>query len=182
MKQRVIFTLPDQLYSDNKVKLKKVMKAHGLVFNQGALHSASIFLWQGEGEQVEGKFTKDKSGLTVHSELVWTGQERSDFLSAFEELIQELGGSWEIAEEEELKKEEYAEREEGVKSYEGNMFAQLLKEERDARGKGFEHCPVLKPMITKLLQERYDRFELKDLTPYDVLAEVYATIDSEVSK
>jgi len=180
MKQRVVFTLPNQLYSENKVKVKKVMKAHGLAFNQGALHSANIYLWQGDGEQVEGKFTKDESGLTVHSELVWSGKERSTFLSAFEELVKELGGSWEIVGEEELHKEEADELEEERKNFDKRMWNRLLTEENYSKRKGLEHCPVLKPMITEELTERFKKFGLKDLTAWDVLAEVYAMSDSEV--
>lgn len=182
MKLREKAILPNQLYSENKTKIKKVYKEHGLKFNQGALHSANIFLWQGDGQQVEGRFTKNDDGVTVHSELVVTADERTPFFDDLKELVEELGGSWEISGEEELQKEEVDERDKEIKKYEFNMYNQLFNEERKARQQGFQHCPVIKPMITKMLEERYVRFSLDDLTPYDVLAEVYATVDSEYKK
>jgi hypothetical protein len=180
MKVREKGILPDQLYSENKTKVKKVYKTHSLKFNQGALHTAQCFLWQGEGQQVEGKFTKDDNGVTIHSELIVTADERTDLFDDLKEVVEELGGSWEIVGVEELQKEEDAERSEAIKSFESAMWNKLFHEERTARSKGFEHCPILKGLITSLLTERHEKFELADLMPHDVLAEVYATIDSEV--
>ena len=174
--------LPNQLYSEHKDKIKKVYKKHLLKFNQGALHSAHIFLWQGDGQKVEGRFTKDDDGITIHSELVITSNDRTPLFDDLKELVEELGGSWKITGEEELHKEEVDERDKEIKAYDSDMFNQLFNDERNARKSGFKHSPVIKPMISKLLQERYDRYDLKELTPHDVLAEVYAVVDSEVSE
>lgn len=182
MKVRETAILPNQLYSDNKVKIKKLYKAHGLKFNQGALHSAQIFLWQGDGQEVEGKFAKDEDGITVHSELVVTAGWRTDLFDELKELVEELGGSWAIAEVEELQKEEDGQKLEAIKKFEEAMWNRVLTEERYARRKGREHCPVLKNIITEVLTERHEKFGLKDLTPWDMLAEAYAIVDSEVSE
>jgi len=182
MKVREKAILPDQLYSNNKDKIKKVYKAYGLKFNQGALHTNQLFLWQTEGTMVQGFFTKDDDGLTVHSELVITAKERTQLFDDLKELVEELGGKWEIVEEEELQKEEDDATTKAIEDFEHSMWSQLFNEERKARKKGFEHCPILKALITKLLTERHEKFGLQDLMPYDVLAEVYATIDSEVSE
>jgi len=180
MKVREKGILPNQLYSDNKDKLKKVYKAHGLKFNQGALHTANIFLWQGDGQQVEGKFTKDDSGLTVHSELVVTATERTQLFDDLKEVVENIAGTWEIVEEEELQKEEDAAKVEAIEKFDARMWNRLLTEEKYARRSGHEHCPVLKGMITEELTDRHEKFGLQDLTPWDVLAEVYAMADSEV--
>lgn len=180
MKVKEIATLPDQLYSNNKVKLKKIMKAHGLKFNTGALHTASVFLWQGAECQVEGKFTKDGEGVTVHSELVVTGEERTQLFDDLKELIEELGGSWEVVDVKQLIKESNEALIKEIHDYEAKEMAKLTNEELNARRKGAEHCPVIKPMIVAYLTERHENYGLKDLTPHDVLAEVYAEADAEV--
>ena len=172
--------LPDQLYSDNKTKLKTIYKKHGLKFNQGALHNSNLFLWQGEGVVVQGIFTKDEHGVTTHSELLVKAKERTDLFDDLKEAVENIGGTWEIVPEEVLVKEEEAQKLEEIESFEKSMWTKLFNEERKARKQGFEHCPVMKGLITEQLTERHKRFGLTDLTPWDVLAEVYAVVDSEV--
>ena len=128
----------------------------------------------------QGFFTKDDDGVTVHSEIVITASERNEVFDDLKEVIEELGGSWEEVAEEELQKEADEEKNKEQEAFESAMWNKWFREERDARKKGFEHCPILKSLITSLLTERHEKFGLADLQPYDVLAEVYATIDTEV--
>lgn len=178
-KLREIAILQGHLYSDNKEKIKKLFKQFGLAFNQGALNAAHLYIWQGEAEQVEGKFTKDSDGLTIHSTLTWTGKERTPFLDELKKLTEELGGGWKVAGEEELVKEEVDDRKKAIKEMENDGLTKLYGEERKARVQGFGHCPIIKPMITKFLTERYEKFGLKDWKPEEVLDRVYKKVDNE---
>jgi hypothetical protein len=158
MNFKEVATLPDQLYSSNKTKIKSLFKKYGLKFNQGACLSANLYLWQGEGIQVEGKFTKNAEGVTIHAELIVTSEERSEIFDQLRSVVEKLGGSWSVAEEEEVKeesaKQDNEERAKFMKEWKNN----LANEERKARKMGMKKCPIIDPMISKFIEELKQRF------------------------
>ena len=182
MKVREAGLLKGSLYSDNKVKIKKVFKAHGLKFNQGACMSAKCFLWQSEEGQVEGKFTKDKSGTTIRAELVITAEDRTPAFDDLKECVLELGGSWSIVSEEEMEVEAEEEADEEFAAFEKKWKHKLLFEERNGRKSGFNHCPILKPFIKQYLEERESEYGLTDKTVDKVLKEIYKIVDKEMGE
>lgn len=177
MKQRITFQLPGLLYSQNKDKIKKLFKKYGLKFNQGACLSNNLFLWQGDKQQVEGKFFKDDDGQTLRSELIWTCEEETDLMAEMDALISSLGGSLEEANKEEMKEEEVKEEEAERDDFEKKWRHRLLNEERNARSKGFKHCPILLPMVKQYLTEREKPFKEHDANK--LVSKIHDMIDKE---
>lgn len=145
--------LDGAVYSEHKLKVKAVFKKYGMKFNQGACLSANLYLWQGEGIQAEGKFTKDDEGVTIRAEIILTAEERVEAFDKLREIIEKLGGSWSVASEEEVKEESVKEEEDERMKFLKEWKHKLVTEERNARAKGFKKCPIIIPMINKFLEE-----------------------------
>jgi len=179
LKVREVGILEGALYTTNKVKIKKLFKKYGLKFNQGACLSNNLFLWQREGLQVEGKFTKDDEGVTTRAELVITGDERTPEFDELKECVEALGGSWEEVEKEVLKEEHAQEMDKELIDFDKRWNNRMLNEERNARRSKFKHCPILKPLVNQYLSER-EQFKPKKKKNADkIIKEIYQVVDKE---
>lgn len=179
MKAKEVGILEGAVYSEHKLKVKAVFKKYGMKFNQGACLSANLYLWQGEGIQAEGKFTKDDEGVTIRAEIILTAEERVEAFDKLREIIEKLGGSWSVASEEEVKEESVNQEEEERVKFMKEWKHRLVTEEKNARAKGFKKCPVIVPMINKFLEELKTKYPKSDVPTADA---VYEAIVRELER
>jgi hypothetical protein len=179
MKVKEIGKLKGNIYSENKVKVKKVFKKYKMAFNQGACLSSNLFLWQGEDVAVEGKFVKDEAGVTQSATFIITGKERTPAFDELKECVEALGGSWSVAAEEEVKAEEEEEADAELVAFDKEWKNKLLSEERKARSAKFKHCPILRPMVKQFIEEREKRFNIKSETVEQIMEQIYKQVNKE---
>ena len=159
-----------EVYSQNKVKIKKLYKEHGLVFDK-AQYYKDKFIWENDNEKIE--LVPEDAVATIY----WEGNEESELLNQLKEKTKELGGIWKVHKEDEGKKEAEAEAE--FDYFEKRSMAIIVENERNARSKGFKHCPILKPMIKDYLEVRERKYGKTDKTSEDIINYVYNYIDEK---
>jgi len=160
------------IYSQNKAKIKKLYKEHGLIFDK-AQYYKDKFIWENEKERVE--LVPEDNVVTIY----WESKDGSDseLLEQLKEKTKELGGIWKEVKDDSKKKEKDAE--DKFNYFEKRSMAILVENERNARSKGFTHCPILKPMIKDYLEVRERKYGKTDKSVDDIVKYVYDYVDEK---
>lgn len=159
-----------EVYSKNKAKIKKLYKEHGLVFDK-AQYYKDKFIWENDKERVE--LIPEDNVVTIY----WEANDKTDLLEELKTKTKELGGIWSVYKEDKEAKKSEAEDE--FAYFEKRSMAILTENERNARSKGFNHCPILKPMIKDYLEVRERKYGKTDKTLDEVVEEVYKYVDEK---
>lgn len=83
---RRVFTIKGIIYSDNKIRIKGLMKSNGLKW-VGSQFNA---IWKSDTETVKADFERE-NGVTVEVVLTYTGPGDNDFISGFTSFLLHLG-------------------------------------------------------------------------------------------
>lgn len=81
-----VFTMKGIVYSDNKVRIKGLMKTYGLKW-VGSLYNA---IWKSDSETVIAKFERE-NGVTVEVVLSYSGPGDTEFIDQFTKFLLHLG-------------------------------------------------------------------------------------------
>lgn len=171
--QKEYVKMSRDIYSKNKVKIKKLYKERGLEFDKKEYHSNNKFIWENETERIE--LIPEENVVTIY----WQSKEKTELLDELKEKTKELGGIWKTKKDDKKKDEEARIQE--IKSFDGKYFAKFIENEREARHKGFSHCPILKPMIKEYLEKREEKYEKSEKTLDEIVKYVYGHIDKKYS-
>lgn len=171
--QKEFVKMSRDIYSKNKVKIKKLYKDKGLEFNKQEYHSNNKFIWENDTERVE--LIPEDNVVTIY----WQSKDKTDLLGELKTKTKELGGIWTVQKEDKKKDSELKEQE--IKSFDGKNMAKIIENERNARSKGFEHCPILKPMIRDYLEKREEKYGKSEKTVDEIVKYVYEYIDNKYS-
>lgn len=162
-----VMFLPGDSYSQNKTKFKKLRERFNLKFDRDAFLGVRTYRWSNEAIEIIGEFVKDVSGVTIHGALIVREYANvQGFKSEILQLTIECGGK-------EITSEEYDEMKSGgLKEFDEHWLSRLASEERKAKNRGYEHSPLLNPMIAEYIAERANNFGKSDKTFNDVLLEI----------
>lgn len=159
-----------ETYSKNKAKIKKLYKKYGLVFDK-ALYYRDKFVWENAEQKIE--LVSEDDVVTIY----WEGKENTDLLDELKAKTKELGGAWKVYKEDKAKKKAIVKDE--FKHFEGKSMAILIENEREARHKGFKHCPILKPMVKDYLEVRKRKYGKANKSVDDVVKYVYNYVNKK---
>lgn len=169
--QKEYVKMSRDVYSKNKVKIKKIYKDKGLEFDKKEYHTNNKFIWENDTERIE--LVPEENVVTIY----WQSKEKTELLGELKEKTKELGGVWR-AKKDDKKKDEEA-RVQEIKKFDGKYLAKFIENEREARHKGFTHCPILKPMIKEYLENREEKYEKSEKTLDEIIKYVYDYIDKK---
>jgi hypothetical protein len=162
MQKKIEFVkLTSEAYSENKAKIKKIFKDEGLIFNRGKYLADGKFIWENDKQSIE---------LIAENENSILRWESDDFTSLYEKLkiyTTQLNGEWST------KKIEPIKLDSDLIRYDNKYMNKFIQHEKNARVKGFKHCPILKPMIKEYLDNRKEEFNVEDKTVEEILNSVY---------
>ena len=130
-----------------------------------------MFVWKNDEQSVEGHFTKNEAGNTTLAEFEWIGKDETQLKKDLKRTILILGGEWEIRDDTEFVP--------GINEFDISMMQKLEIEETNARGRRWEHSPILIPMAKQLLEEREEQFSVSDMTVDGLVNKIYKLVDDK---
>jgi len=162
--------LDKSAYSDNKVKIKKIFKDMGLEFDKPEYFKSNKFIWKNDKERIELINEDDKAVLH------WESSEESELLQKLKEETEKLDGVWVSKDtDSEAGKVELGN---DLKKFDSRNMSLFIENERNARMRGFKHCPILKAMINEYIENRDKEFGATDKHQEEILKYVIDYIDT----
>lgn len=156
--------LISDVYSKNKDKIKKLFKEEGLLFNRGEYLTNGKFVWENNIESIELVMEEDSAVLR------WESGNKTTLYEKLKVYTSQLGGIWST------KKIEPTKTKEELDKFDSKFMNKFIQHERNARIKGFKHCPILVPMIKEYVEQRKE-YDEKNISVIEVARKVNEQVD-----
>jgi len=159
--------LPSAVYSENKIKIKKMFKDEGLIFNKMEYLGNGKFVWENELERIELILEDDNSILK------WESGNETNLYQNLKTYTTKIGGFWFDDKITRMTTNN------DLKRFDNKYMNKFIRCERDARIKGFNHCPILIPMIKEYIEERKE-IDGKHIIISDIVKKVNSNVDKNI--